>query len=250
MHDFLFSKIKFPFPVAITLMLLTWVFEVAALIYIWERPGKDGESTRWTTKDIITLAILSVILMVFNSVVNDRLLGPVFKSIPFIGGAVDFLHLKDFPLWFFFLLAVVLVRKPGAIIAIFFIKYVLEQLIYGGSGINPLDWPVAIFQGLFVELYLISRRGKALLQPKLLFVDAILLCLLKEIPADFYKPIIGSPVIHGKVTTVLSVINDVGSHIIGVSIVAVILIPLVIQVAKSLNAINEIDDEQNKGIQA
>ncbi|AGK95716.1 hypothetical protein [Clostridium pasteurianum] len=249
MHDFLFSKIKFPFPVSITLLAVVWILEVVALIYILKRPGKDGESTRWTTKDIITLAILSVILMVFNSVINDRLLGPLFKSIPLIGSIVDLLHFKDFPLLFFFLLAVVLVRRPGAIIAMLFIKYILEQLIYGGSGINPLDWPVAIMQGLFVELYLIGRNGKVFLQKKWIFVDAILICLLKELPPDFYKPIIGSPVIHGSVTTVLKVANDIWTHIVGYSILAVILVPLVIQVAKSLNALNEIDDDENKGIE-
>ena len=230
-------------------MLLTWAFEVAALIYIWKRPGKGGESTRWTTKDIITLAILSVILMVFNSVVNDRLLGPLFKSIPLIGGVVDFLHFKDFPLLFFYLLTVVLIRKPGAIVAMLLIKFVLEQLIFGGHGINPLDWPVAIFQGLFVELYLIVRNNKALLQRKLIFLDAVLICIFRAVPPALYKPFIGDQIFHGKITTVLSVVNDVWSHIVGNLILFVFLIPLAIQVAKSLNTITEIDDDTDKGLE-
>lgn len=249
LHDILFSKIKFPFPAQMTLLAVTWIFMIGSLIYIWKRPSKKGESVRWTTKDIITLVILSVICMVFNSVLNDRLVGPLVKSIPLIGSAASFLHLKDFPLLFFFLLTVALIRKPGAIVAMLFIKFVLEQLIFGGSGINPLDWPSSISQGLFVELYLIARNNKALLQRKLIFLDAVLICMVKDVPPALYKPLIGDQVFHGKVTTVLSVANDVWSHMLGHSILAVLLIPLVIQVAKSLNALTEIDDDTNRGLE-
>lgn len=249
MHDFLFSKIKFPFPVLITLGAVVWIFMIASLIFIWKRPSKKGESGHWTTKDIITIVIIGVICMIFNIMFDDRFIGPVFKSIPLIGGIVDFLHFKDFPLLFLYLLTVILIRKPGAIVAMIFIKYILEQLIFGGHGINPLDWPVAIFQALFVELYLIARNYKALLQRKLIFLDAVLICILRAVPPALYKPFIGDQIFHGKITTVLSVFNDVWSHIVGNLILFVFLVPLAIQVAKSLNAITEIDDDTDKGLE-
>src|SRR5260370_4836864 len=135
--------------------IIWWAICILGLFFIWQR-GRAFGFSRWTTQDILVLAIMGLLLEGYDNLIGDQFITAIINLIPF-GHA---LALNDLPYMFLLITGVVLIRKPGAATAMVFLNYILMQLLYGGTGINVLLWPYGIFQGLFVDLYFVLRGGQ------------------------------------------------------------------------------------------
>src|SRR5579862_3964499 len=126
-----------PFQLSPTANLIVYIFVwlvcIAGIAFIvWQ--GRRAGFTRWTTQDILILAIMGVLLEVYDNLIGDQFITPIIQLIPF-GHA---LALNDLPYMFLLVTGIALIRKPGAATAMVFLNYILMQLIYSGSGINVL----------------------------------------------------------------------------------------------------------------
>jgi hypothetical protein len=170
--NFWYTTVRPPFPVALGLYIGIWIVCLGGL-FIALRYSQKNKSARWTTRDILYTAIIGVTMMVYNSLIGDRFVGPLVQLIPVGGGILNFFDLKTWPYIFIFLVGVVVVRKPGIATALIFLKYVLEQLLFSSSGITPLPWPDYISQGVFVDLYLLARGEEVFTNPAIMIVARI-----------------------------------------------------------------------------
>ncbi|MBN2047583.1 MAG: ECF transporter S component [Anaerolineaceae bacterium] len=99
---------------------------------------------KYTTRDIVILAVIAAITGVVNTLIGNlwylanTALGP-------LGGAL----IQGMFMWAY-ILAVWLVRKPGAALIIGIIEALVEVLLGNAAGIGTIGW--GIFQGLGVEI--------------------------------------------------------------------------------------------------
>jgi hypothetical protein len=235
--DFFNATIKFPFPVVVFLYVAIWVLCLGGLWFIWRRSMKQGSSTRWTTQDILSIAIVGVIMMLYNSIIADRFIGPLAAAIPGIGSFLTFWGIKSLPYQFILMVGIVVIRKPGCATALIFLKYVLEQLIYGSAGVNPMEWPRFLYQGLFIDAYILMRGGNVLLNPRMLLVDAFIMGLIKDMPRTQFDDFIMNPFLSGKTTTLLKDIMQTIHDAISHAIWNMVTVHLALRVAKSVSQV-------------
>jgi energy-coupling factor transport system substrate-specific component len=109
-----------------------------------------GWNFKYTTRDIVILAVIAAIAGVVNTGMGNvwylanSSLGPM-------GGAL----LQGAFMWAY-ILAVWLIRKPGVALALGIIEAAVEILLGNASGVGTLGW--GIFQGLGIEVVMAFTR--------------------------------------------------------------------------------------------
>jgi len=85
--------------------IIWWAICILGLFFIWQR-GRALGFSRWTTQDILVLAIMGVLLEVYDNLIGDQFITPIINLIPF-GHA---LALNDLPYMFLLMTGIV---KPA-----------------------------------------------------------------------------------------------------------------------------------------
>jgi ABC-type cobalt transport system, permease component len=213
------------------LYVLIWAICIAGLFFIWQR-GKSLGFGRWTTQDILILAIMGVLLEVYDNLIGDQFITPFINLIPF-GHA---LALNDLPYMFLLITGFALIRKPGAATAMVFLNFILMQLLYSGSGINVLMWPYGILQGLFVDLYFVLRGGRVFAEgdgPAIR--DGLIMGALRAVPAVTIQSAILGPFLQGGTRTLAYILLYSLFNLIGNGVEAAISAPFALRIARSVN---------------
>lgn len=183
----------------------------------------------------MVVAIMGVILEVYDNMIGDQFISPLTSAIPVIGNALDFMHLNDLPYMFLLMVGIAMIRKPGCVTAMVMLNYLLMQLLYGGSGDNPLQWPDGLTQGIMVDMYMVWRGGKVFENPKAVFWDALVMGMFRAVPNTPIGGLFLDSTLQGQYHTVLSYINDIWSNAVGNGLEAAFTAPLAIRIAKSVN---------------
>lgn len=147
--------VNLPYTTNLIVYIIAWAIIVAGIFFLYQRSRAAGFA-RWTTQDILVVAIMGVLLEVYDNLIGDQFIRPLTELVPF----AHIFALNDLPYMFLLMVGIALVRKPGVATAMVFLNFILMQLIYSGSGINILMWPYGLFQGLFVDFYLVLRGGR------------------------------------------------------------------------------------------
>lgn len=227
------TTVTFPFAVNVVLYIILWIICLAILFYIWRR-GRALGFTRWTTQDILVIAILAVLLEVYDNLIGDQFITPIINLIPF--GHV--FALNDLPYMFLLMTGIALVRKPGAATAMVFLNYLLMQLFYSGSGINVLMWPYGLLQGLLVDAYFVSRGTNVFTlrtATTILIIDGFFMGALRAFPAVTVQSFFLGPFIEGETHTLGYIFFYSLFNLIGNGVEAAISAPLAVRIARSVN---------------
>jgi len=136
--------------------VLVWAVCLAGIGIVLWAALRSKRWERWTTQDILIVAALGVLLEVYDNIIGDQFLKPIIDVIP----GTTLLHVNDLPYMFLLMVGVALVRKPGCVTAMVFVNFLLSQLLFG-SGHGALDWTDGLTQGIFCDLYIVARRGRA-----------------------------------------------------------------------------------------
>src|SRR5215471_16988933 len=151
------STVQFPPTVNLILYIVLWIIALAGLAYVFTRGRAAGFNMRWTTQDILVLAIMGVLLEVYDNLIGDQFVTPVFRV---FGPAFDVIHdfaPNDLPYMFLLMVGVALIRKPFVATALVFLNFLLMQLLFPGDKSSVLWWPYGIYQGLLVDIYIVLR---------------------------------------------------------------------------------------------
>ncbi len=225
------TTVQFPFAVNVTIYVIVWIIALAGLFFIWRR-GKALGFVRWTTQDILILAMMGVLLEVYDNLIGDQFITPIINLIPF-GHAFA---LNDLPYMFLLMVGIAMIRKPGAATAMVFLNFLLMQLFYSGQGVNVLDWPYGILQGLFVDLYFILRGNQVFARGgRQVIIDGFIMGALRAFPATTYQSAIQSPLLLGETRTLGYIFFYTLFNLIGNGVEAAISAPLAIRIARSVN---------------
>jgi hypothetical protein len=224
------EPIHMSFGVTVVLLIIVWAVCLAGLFLIWKRPAKLGIQ-RWTTQDILMVGIMGVLLEVYDNLIGDQFITPIIQLIPF--GHV--FALNDLPYKFLLMVGVAVIRKPGAATAMVFLNFLLMQLLYGGSEAGILWWPYGILQGLFMDLYILSRKGRVFANSKTAFWDGLAIGALRAVPAVIIQQTLLGPFLSGWEKTIGYVFWLALFNMIGNGLAAAISSPFAIRVASSVN---------------
>ena len=225
------TTVQFPFVVNLIVYIIIWLVAIAGLIFIWRR-GRALGFARWTTQDILIVAIMGVLLEVYDNLIGDQFITPIIQLIPF-GHA---LALNDLPYMFLLMVGIALIRKPGAATAMVFLNYILMELIYSGSGVNVLLWPYGIYQGLFVDLYFVLRGTQVFANGDAkAFWDGLAMGALRAVPAVTTQSAILGPFLEGETRTLSFILLYSLFNMIGNGLEAAISAPLALRIARSVN---------------
>lgn len=227
------------------LYALTWVIVLAGLyvIFIWAR--KKPWYHKWTTQDVFILAILSVMLLAWDSFLNDQLFGPLITGIPVAGNFLNWIQLPDLPYMFILMVAVATIRKPGVVTTLIFVKRVLTGIMFTSHGVNIPDWPDALDEGIFADLYIMARGDQLLSDMKAMLIDGFVIGLLRAGPNSLITCLVLDPFLNGTIHTWGTIIGTnlaTGGGLIGNAlgnaIEAAIVAPLAVQVARSVGVLS------------
>ncbi len=225
------TTFQLPFGLNVSVYVVVWIIVIAALFFIWRR-GRALGFVRWTTQDILIVAMLGVLLEVYDNLIGDQFITPLINLIPF-GHAFA---LNDLPYMFLLMVGIAMVRKPGVATAMVFINFLLMQLFYSGNGLNPLEWPYGLLQGVFVDLYFVLRGNRVFAHggPQVL-IDGFFMGALRAFPAVTFQSAIMSPLLSGETKTVAYILLYTVFNLLGNGIEAAISAPLAIRIAQSVN---------------
>jgi len=229
------STVQFPPTVNLILYVALWIIALAGLVYVFQRGRAAGFTMRWTTQDILVLAVMGVLLEVYDNLIGDQFITPVLKLLP----ASDIIHdlaLNDIPYMFLLMVGIAIIRKPGVATALVFLNFLLMQLIYGSDKSNVLWWEYGIYQGLFVDIYFVTR-GKAIFQKAdgRAIVDGLIMGALRAVPAVTISAALIGPFLSGDTSTFGDIFLNSSLNLIGNGLAAGLLAPLAIRVAQSIN---------------
>jgi hypothetical protein len=227
------APFQLPPTVNLIVYIIIWAICLAGLFFIWWRARNAGYA-RWTTQDILILAIMGVLLEVYDNLIGDQFITPIINLIPF-GHA---LALNDLPYMFLLMTGIALIRKPGAATAMVFLNYLLMQLLYSGTGISILMWPYGILQGLFVDLYFVLRGGRVFASGSgvwQIVIDGLIMGALRAVPAVTIQSAILGPFIEGETHTLAYILFYSLFNLIGNGVEAGVFAPLAVRVARSVN---------------
>lgn len=226
------ASVHLPYGVNIAAYIIIWAIALIGLYLLWKRPQHLGIAVKWSTQDILIVAIMGVLLEVYDNLIGDQFITPIISLIPF-GHAFA---LNDLPYMFLLMVGVAMIRKPGAATAMVFLNFLLMQLLYGGSESGILWWPYGIFQGLFVDLHFVLRGGRAFARGGAsVFWDGLAMGALRAVPAAFVQQIILGPFLSGWTVTAGYVFWYALFNMIGNGLEAAISAPLALRVARSVN---------------
>jgi hypothetical protein len=229
------STVQFPPTVNLGLYILLWIIALAGLVFIFVRGRAAGFNMRWTTQDILVLAVMGVLLEVYDNLIGDQFITPLLKLLP----ASDIIHdlaLNDIPYMFLLMVGIALIRKPGTATALVFLNFLLMQLLYGSDKSNVLWWQYGIYQGLLVDIYFVMRGKTIFLQANgRAVVDGLIMGALRAVPAVTISAALIGPFLNGDTTTFGDIFLNSTLNLIGNGLAAGLLAPLAIRVAQSVN---------------
>jgi hypothetical protein len=226
------TTVNLPYPLSLIVYIVIWAISIAGLYFIY-RKGRSAGFSRWTTQDILIVAIMGVLLEVYDNLIGDQFIRPLTELIPF----AHIFAVNDLPYMFLLMVGIALIRKPGAATAMVFLNFILMQLLYSGTGINVLFWPYGIFQGLFVDLYLVLSGGRVFLSKVwfLLVLDGLIMGALRAVPAVTVQSAFLSPFLFGQTQTLGYIFFYSLFNMIGNGVEAAISGPLAVRIARSVN---------------
>jgi hypothetical protein len=235
------STVQFPTTVNLILYIILWIVALGGLAFVFVRGRTAGFNMRWTTQDILVLAVMGVLLEVYDNLIGDQFITPVLKLLP----ASDIIHdlaLNDIPYMFLLMVGIAIIRKPGVATALVFLNFLLMQLLYGSDKSSVLWWQYGIFQGLFVDMYFVSR-GKHIFEKAdgRAIVDGLIMGALRAVPAVTISSALLGPFLVGDTTTFGDIFLNSSLNLVGNGLAAGLLSPLAIRVAQSINQNASVD---------
>jgi hypothetical protein len=236
------TTVKFPDPVNLILYIAVWVIIAASLWFVFTRGRRAGFNMRWTTQDILVLAVMGVLLEVYDNLIGDQFITPVLKLLPF-STIIHDLAFNDIPYMFLLMVGIAIIRKPGVATALVFLNFLLMQLLYGSDKSSVLWWQYGLLQGCFVDVYFVAR-GKAIFQKAdgQAIIDGLIMGGLRAVPAVLIEAAMIGPLLTGETRTLGDLVLYSSLNMIGNGLAAGLLAPLAIRVAQSIN--------QNAGAEA
>ena len=236
MHSNLWqSTVQFPVAVNLTVYIILIVFALAGLYFIWMRGKAAGFLMRWTTQDILILAIMGVLLEVYDNLIGDQFITPVLKLLPYPDIVHDF-AINDLPYMFLLMVGVALIRKPFVATAMVFLNFLLMQLLFPGDKSSVLWWPYGIYQGLLVDIYIILRGTSIFTVPnRQAVIDGFIMGAVRAFPAVTISAVIIGPLLVGNTTTFGDVVLNGSLNLVGNGLEAAITAPLAIYIAHSVS---------------
>jgi len=234
------GKAAFQLPFAVNVIVYAAIVIVClavlgAVLLHTRRTVPDGRSLaadrRWNTQDILVVAIMGVLLEVYDNLIGDQLVTPVVQGIPYAHN----LAVNDLPYMFLLMIGIAVIRKPGAATAMVFLNFLLMQLLYGGLESSPLYWPYGLLQGVFLDLYILYRRGRVFSSAGVpAVVDGLVLGALRAFPATAAQSAVITPLLSGITKTGGAIVVYVVLNTIGNSIEAGITAPLAVRIARTV----------------
>jgi hypothetical protein len=196
-----------------------------------DRAG-GGSASRWTTQDLLVVAIIGVLLEVYDNLIGDQFVTPLTQGIPFAHAFA----LNDLPYMFLLTVGIAIIRKPGATTALVFLNFLLMQLLYGSGESSPLWWPYGLMQGVFVDLYLLLRRGRVFSSSGSgAVVEGFVIGALRAVPAVVIASAVFKPLLNGATETGTYILLYGVCNLVGNGVEAAISAPLAIRVARTVN---------------
>jgi hypothetical protein len=239
-------KLPFAANLIVYLLIIAVCLTVLATVFRYNRRQAKATSWwRWTTQDIIVIAILGVLLEVYDNLIGDQFITPLVQGIPLAHAFA----VNDLPYMFLLMTGIAIVRKPGSATALVFLNFLLMQLLYGGSESSPLYWPYGLLQGVFVDLYILSRRGRVFSRPGWPSVrDGLAMGALRAFPAVTAQSAIITPLLSGATQTGAYILLYSAFNLVGNGLEAGITAPLALRVARTVNPSvghEELDEEDS-----
>jgi hypothetical protein len=244
LHGWLFDHFDPPNWVKGVLYTITWLIVLAGLyiIFVWYR--KRSDHRKWTTQDIFILAILSVLLLAWDTFLNDQLFGPLVTAIPVAGNFLNWIQLPDLPYMFIVMVAVATIRKPGVVTTLIFVKRILTGIMFTTHGVNIPDWPDALDEGIFADLYIMARGDQLLSDMRAMLIDGFVIGFLRGGPNVLITCMVLDPFLNGTIHTWGTIIGTnlatgggVIGNALGNGLEAAIVAPLAVQVARSVGVL-------------
>src|SRR5215472_16616454 len=99
MGDLWQTTVQFPTAVNVIIYVVLVILALAGLYFIWVRGKAAGFNMRWSTQDILVLAIMGVLLEVYDNLIGDQIITPIIKTLP-AGDVLHDLALNDIPYMF------------------------------------------------------------------------------------------------------------------------------------------------------
>ncbi len=245
LHGWLYDTFDPPNWVRALLYAVTWLVMIAGVYVLFVRAPRRDRSKRWTTQDVFVLAILSVLLLAWDSFLNDQLFGPIVSAIPVFGNFLNWIQLPDLPYMFIVMVAVATIRKPGTVTALIFVKRVLGEIMFSSHGLNVFNWPDALNEGIFTDLYIMWRGEMILSDMKAMLIDGFVIGFLRAVPNVIIGDAVLDPFLNGQIHTVASFVGTnlaggggILGNGLGNGIEAAITAPLAVRVAKSVGSLS------------
>lgn len=245
------TPFQLPFAANVVVYLIIVAVCVAALALVFRHTRRGGRrgglSRRWTTQDILVIAILGVLLEVYDNLIGDQFITPLTEGIPFAHAFA----INDLPYMFLLITGIAIVPKPGAATALVFLNFLLMQLLYGGAESSPLFWPYGLLQGIFIDLYLLARGGRAFGRTGTRAVlDGLAMGALRAFPATAAQAAIITPLLSGTTKTGTYILLYTATNVLGNAVEAGISAPLALRVARTVDpsvGFGEVDDATRMG---
>src|SRR5215472_4514962 len=189
------TTVQFPTAVNIIVYIVLVVLALAGLGFIYVRGRAAGFNLRWATQDILVLAIMGVLLEVYDNLIGDQFITPVLKLLPYPDIIHDFAP-NDLPYMFLLMVGVALIRKPYVATALVFLNFLLMQLLFPGDKSNVLWWPYGIYQGLLVDVYIVLRGPRIFAKANgQAFWDGLVMGAVRAVPAVTISSAIMGPLL-------------------------------------------------------
>jgi hypothetical protein len=243
LHGWLYDTFDPSNTVKALLYALTWLAMLAGVVFLFLIAPRRGPGRRWTTEDLFALAILSVLLLAWDTFLNDQLFGPIVSAIPVAGNFLNWIQLPDLPYMFIVMVAVATIRKPGTVTALIFVKRVLGEIMFSTHGLNFANWPDALDEGVLTDLYILARGGGLLSSTRAMLLDGFVIGFLRGGPNVIIGDAVLDPFLNGQIHTWASFIgtNIAGGggfvgNAFGNGIEAAITAPLAVKVAEAVGA--------------
>jgi hypothetical protein len=237
MGDLWNTTVQLPTAVNIIICVILVVLALAGLYFVWLRGRAAGFNMRWSTQDILVLAIMGVLLEVYDNLIGDQFVSPIIKA--FTGPAYPIVHdfaLNDLPYMFLLMVGIALIRKPFVATSLVFLNFLLMQLLFPGDKSSVLWWPYGIYQGLLVDMYVVLR-GKHIFETANLqaFWDGLVMGAVRAVPAVTISSAILGPLLTGSTDTFGNIFLNGTFNWIGNGLEAAITAGLAIYVAHSVS---------------
>ena len=229
------TTVQFPTAVNVTVYVIAVVLALLGFFYIWRRGRAAGFVMRWTTQDILVLAIMGVLLEVYDNLIGDQFITPVLKLLPYPDIIHDF-AINDLPYMFLLMVGIALIRKPFVATAMVFLNFLLMQLLFPGDKSSVLWWPYGIYQGLLVDIYFVSR-GRAIFEKAngQAVLDGFIMGAVRAFPAVTFSAAILGPLLVASTTTFGDIVLNGSLNLVGNGLEAAITAPLAIYIAHSVS---------------